>query len=65
MQNRFSRCTTRSASNKAMAGPTASSSPEMRGGSESDGSGRPGTDLAARLTDPELYSNDPHPLYGN
>jgi cytochrome P450 len=25
--------------------------------------GRPGTDLAARLTDPALYSGDPHPLY--
>ncbi|MFZ0667863.1 MAG: cytochrome P450 [Acidimicrobiales bacterium] len=24
---------------------------------------RPGTELAARLTDPELYSNDPYPLY--
>jgi cytochrome P450 len=24
---------------------------------------RPGTALAARLTDPELYSTDPHPLY--
>jgi cytochrome P450 len=24
---------------------------------------RPGTDLAARLTDPELYRSDPHPLY--
>jgi cytochrome P450 len=28
------------------------------------GSSRPGTDLAARLTDPELYTSDPHPLYG-
>ena len=24
---------------------------------------RPGTALAGRLTDPELYSTDPHPLY--
>ena len=26
--------------------------------------GRPGTDLATRLTDAALYSSDPHPLYG-
>lgn len=27
------------------------------------GGGRPGTALAARLLDPELYTSDPHPLY--
>jgi len=27
------------------------------------GTGRPGVSLAARLTDPELYRSDPHPLY--
>jgi len=26
-------------------------------------SGRPGTELASRLTDPDLYVTDPYPLY--
>lgn len=38
-------------------------SPSSRRSSEGASTTRPGGELAARLTDPGLYSDDPHPLY--
>src|SRR5580704_11671059 len=58
--SRYSRSTTPSANSRDTRARTESSSPEV---SQARVAGRPGSKLASRLTDPDLYVTDPYPLY--